>query len=137
MDFVNLLKNVVHVFFDQREITTSSFYDILIKLHKGYETTEGRKPHEGEGGRIYKRTQEIIRVLRFLGVLSHKGVNGDGQIHIIDTEKELNNRDLSAALAMNRSKRLVDKIKMVFRLYPKIRGDLLADEETDDLDGQP
>ena len=76
-------------------------------------------------------------MLRFLGVLSHKGVNGDGQIHIIDTEKELNNRDLSAALAMNRSKRLVDKIKMVFRLYPKIRGDLLADEETDDLDGQP
>ena len=52
-------------------------------------------------------------------------------------DKKLDSRDLSAALAMNRSKRLVDKIKMVFRLYPKIRGDLLADEETDDLDGQP
>ena len=77
MDFVNLLKNVVHVFFDQREITTSHFYDLLVKLHKAYETTEGSKPHAGLGARIYKRTQEIIRALRFLGVLCHKGVNGD------------------------------------------------------------
>ena len=71
VDFVNLLRNVIHVFFHHREITTSSFYDILVKLHKGYETTEGLKPHEGSTGRVYKRTQEIIRVLRFLGVLSH------------------------------------------------------------------
>ena len=38
---------------------------------------------------------------------------------------------------MNRSKRLVDKIKIVYKLYPKIRSELLADEETDDLEGQP
>ena len=52
-------------------------------------------------------------------------------------EKKLDPRDLSVALAMNRSKRLVGKIKMVYRLYPKIRGDLFADEETDDLDAEP
>ena len=62
MDFVNLMKNVVQIFFDQREITTSHFYDLLVKLHKGYETTEGSL-----GG---PRTQILAKIVAFNNTLT-------------------------------------------------------------------
>ena len=49
----------------------------------------------------------------------------------MDIDKELDSKDLRAALAFNRSKRLVDKIKMVYRLYSKIRVEFFAGEETE------
>ena len=70
--------------------------------------------------------------MRLLGVLTHKGVNGDNQVHIIDIEKALHQEDLRTAIAMNKSNRLLDKIKMVYQLYPKIRNDFFANDETED-----
>ena len=116
-----MLKNVLQIFFDQRRVTTEDFFSILLKLFKDHEDLNGVKPYKVGGGKVYKRVQEIIKILRLLGILSFKGVNGKRQMHFIAVEKVMTEKDLTLALAMNKSPRLVGKIRIVHRLYPKER----------------
>ena len=113
-------------------MTTEDFFSILLKLFKDHEDLNGLKPYKVGGGKVYKRVQEIIKILRLLGILSFKGVNGKRQMHFIAVEKVMTEKDLTLALIMNKSPRLVPKIKIVHQLYQGQRDLYIANEETED-----
>ena len=127
-----MLKNVLKIFFDQRRVTTEDFFIILLKMFKDHEDLDGLKPYQGGGGMVYKRVQEILKSLRLLGVLTSCGVQNKKQMHCIDVAKVLDENDLRLALIMNKSPRLVNKIRIVHQLYPEQRDLYIANEETED-----
>ena len=77
VEFKPLFKKLITIFFEQREVTTAGFFAVLIKQFKREEELTGKKYYEVGDGKIYKRAQEIIKILRLLGVLSYMGKNGD------------------------------------------------------------
>ena len=125
-------KNVLQIFFDQRRVTTEDFFAILLKTFKDHEDLGGLKPYQVGGGMVYKRVQEIFKSLRLLGVLTSGRAQGKKKKHSIDILKLLGEKDLTQALAMNKSPRLVPKIKIVYQLYQEQRELYIANIETED-----
>ena len=134
VEFKPLFKKLITIFFEQREVTTVDFFAVLIKQFKREEELAGQKYYEVGDGRIYKRAQEMIKILRLLGVLSHQGKNGDQQVQIINVSLALNEGDLRQALKKNRSYRMEDKIKIVYRLYLEAHAAYFGGQETEDED---
>ena len=127
-----MLKNVLQILFDQRRVTTEDFFAILLKTFKDHEDLGGLKPYQVGGSKVYKRVQEVFKSLRLLGVLTSRGLQGKKQKHSINILKMLGEKDLTLAFAMNKSPRMVPKIKIVYQLYHEQREQYLANEETED-----
>ena len=98
IEFKALFKKLITIFFEQREVTTAGIFEVLVKQFKREEELAGQKYYEVGDGKVYKRAQEMIKILRLLGVLSYQGKNGDKQVHNINVSRVLNDWDLRRAL---------------------------------------